>query len=239
MSEDDSSMSQSEGEFEMEDQDDQEDQDEELEEDSTEGDWVQWYCSLDGHEFLAEVTREFIMDFSNLFDLQSKVENYKHALSQILTGRAPTERDLQDEEYLSIYQSATDLYGLIHARFIQTPAGLAIMRERYLSGRFGSCSRVLCERHNVMPVGMSNDLRTSRVKVFCPRCQDVYYPKDRNGDMDGAYFGTSFPHILMQSYPDLYPLQEHNNYVAKINGFKVRNGRGVYNDNKSIIGNYR
>lgn len=230
---DESSMTQSVGDFEMEDHDDED------EEDSNEGDWIQWYCSLEGHEFLAEVSKEFILDFSNLFDLKTKVENYKHALSQIITGRAPNERDLQDEEFLNIYQSATDLYGLIHARFIQTPAGLAIMREKYLSGKFGSCSRVLCERHNVVPIGMSNDLRTSRVKVFCPRCQDVYYPKDRNGEMDGAYFGSSFPHILLQSYPDLYPLQQHTEYVPKINGFKVHKGRGVFAENKSIIGNYR
>lgn len=232
--EEESSMTQSVGDFEM---DDQEDEDEE--EDSSEGDWIQWYCSLEGHEFLAEVTKEFILDFSNLFDLKPKVENYKHALSQVVTGRAPNERDLQDEEYLGIYQSATDLYGLIHSRFIQTPPGLAIMREKYLSGKFGSCSRVLCERHNVIPIGMANELRTSRVKVFCPRCQDVYYPKDRNGEMDGAYFGSSFPHILLQSYPDLYPLQQHTEYVPKINGFKVHNKRGVFAENKSIIGNYR
>ena len=33
-----------------------------------------------------------------------------------------------------------------------------------------------------------------------------------------------------QSYPDMYPLQEHNKYVPKIAGFKVNNGRGVYNE---------
>jgi len=39
------------------------------------------------------------------------------------------------------------------------------MREKYLLGRFGVCPRVLCERQNVLPVGMSEELRTSRVKV--------------------------------------------------------------------------
>jgi len=43
--------------------------------------------------------------------------------------------------------------------------GLAIMREKYLLGRFGVCPRVLCERQNALPVGMSEELRTSRVKV--------------------------------------------------------------------------
>ena len=198
------------------------------EEDTSEGGWVQWYCSLEGHEFLAEISDEFLHDNSNFYGLKSKVPNYLDALAQIVSGVTPNEQDLQDEQFLEQYQSCTDLYGLIHARFIQTPAGLAIMREKYLAGKFGTCSRVLCERHNVIPIGMSNEIRTSRVKVFCPRCQEVYYPKERNGEMDGAYFGSSFPHVLLQSYPDLYPLQEHHKYVPKIAGFKVHDGRGVY-----------
>lgn len=58
-----------------------------------------------------------------------------------------------------------DLYGLIHARFILSPKGLEMMRERFLLGVFGYCPRVLCERQNVLPVGMSEELSTSRVKV--------------------------------------------------------------------------
>lgn len=45
---------------------------------------------------------------------------------------------------------------------------------------------------------MSEELRTSRVKVFCPRCQEVYIPKKKCPDVDGAYFGCSFPHIFLQ-----------------------------------------
>jgi len=32
-----------------------------------------------------------------------------------------------------------DLYGLIHARFILSPKGLSMMREKYLMGGFGTC----------------------------------------------------------------------------------------------------
>ena len=45
---------------------------------------------------------------------------------------------------------------------------------------------------------MSDDLRTSRVKVFCPRCDEVYLPKYRNINIDGAYFGASFPHVMLK-----------------------------------------
>jgi casein kinase II subunit beta len=58
-----------------------------------------------------------------------------------------------------------DLYGLIHARFIISSRGLHIMRAKFLNGVFGACPRVLCDRQLVLPVGMSEDLSISRVKV--------------------------------------------------------------------------
>lgn len=64
----------------------------------------------------------------------------------ILSPECPDDEDLEDEKFLEIYQEATDLYGLIHSRFILTPRGLAMMREKYLLGKFGVCPRVLCER---------------------------------------------------------------------------------------------
>ncbi len=39
------------------------------------------------------------------------------------------------------------------------------MRAKYLNGVFGACPRVLCDRQLVLPVGMSEDLSISRVKV--------------------------------------------------------------------------
>lgn len=91
-----------------------------------------------------------------------------------------------------------DLYGLIHARFILSPRGLAMMKEKYMMGAFGYCPRVLCERQNILPIGVSEELSTSRVKVYCHRCQDVYIPRQKQLDIDGAYFGTSFPHVFIK-----------------------------------------
>lgn len=91
-----------------------------------------------------------------------------------------------------------DLYGLIHARFILSPRGLAMMKEKFMLGSFGTCPRVHCERQNVLPIGVSEELSTSRVKVYCPRCQDVYTPRQKQLDIDGAYFGSSFPHVFLK-----------------------------------------
>lgn len=64
----------------------------------------------------------------------------------ILSAETPDDEDLEDERFLEIYQEATDLYGLIHARFIITTRGLSLMKEKYLQGGFYACPRVLCER---------------------------------------------------------------------------------------------
>ena len=39
------------------------------------------------------------------------------------------------------------------------------MRERVLQGRFGHCPRIYCEKQHVIPVGLSEDPKTARVKV--------------------------------------------------------------------------
>merc|ERR1712137_1327525 len=104
---------------------------------------------------------------------------------------------------------------------ILSPRGLAMMREKFLNGAFGVCPRVLCGGQNVLPIGMSEHLRHSRVKVYCPKCEDVYVPKKKCSDVDGAYFGCSFPHILLQTYTDLVPKEKPNVYVPRIYGFKI------------------
>jgi casein kinase II subunit beta len=47
------------------------------------------------------------------------------------------------------------------------------------------------------------------VKLYCGRCEDLYSPKSsRHGSIDGAYFGTTFPHLLFLVYPTLIPSKD-------------------------------
>merc|ERR1712151_838978 len=85
----------------------------------------------------------YIRDNFNLYGLRGRFQFYDHALEMILSAEAPDEDDLADTEFLEIYRDATDLYGLIHARYIVSPRGLQVMREKYLKGSFGTCPRVL------------------------------------------------------------------------------------------------
>ena len=114
-----------------------------------------------------------------------------------------------------------DLYGLIHARFILSSKGLQMMKEKYLKNVFGICPRILCDRQLVLPIGMSEDLSISRVKVYCPKCHEVYIPRMKFIDIDGAYFGSSFPHIFLEAYPELRPTVQPVDFVPKIYGFKI------------------
>lgn len=139
----------------------------------------------------------------------------------ILNPESPNEEDLDDQKFLEIFQEATDLYGLLHSRFIQTPKGLSMMREKILNGVFGVCPRLLCGGQNVMPIGMAESLKHSRVKVFCCKCNEVYISKKKCEDIDGAYFGPSFPFILLKTYPDMSPKEKPKVFEPTIYGFKL------------------
>lgn len=134
-------------------------------ESSSDGGWIQWFCDLEGHEFFVEVEIDYIKDTFNLYGLKERIPRFNEAMKMILSSDSPDSEDLNDQSFLEVYQSAMDLYGLIHARYIISPRGLTMMREKYVLGVFGSCQRILCDRQLVLPIGLSEELSTSRVKV--------------------------------------------------------------------------
>jgi hypothetical protein len=54
------------------------------------------------------------------------------ALEMILSPDCPDDVDLEDENFMDVYQEASDLYGLIHARFIISPRGSGLFGLDYL-----------------------------------------------------------------------------------------------------------
>lgn len=132
--------------------------------------------------------------------------------------------DIQDELRGALDVQARLLYGLIHARWVVTARGLAKMvsqfqllfsdiwsdissqLEKYKRCDFGRCPRVLCQSQPLLPVGLTDVPYEKSVKLYCGRCEDLYSPKSsRHGSIDGAYFGTTFPHLLFLVYPNLIP----------------------------------
>eukprot|EP01068_Selenidium_serpulae_P009190 Selendium_serpulae@DN5167_c1_g1_i1.p1 len=109
-----------------------------------------------------------------------------------------------------------------------------MMRDKLTCGTFGKCPRVLCENQYTLPVGLSDELRMHRVRVYCPMCQEVYDPhadargaSDANDEIDGAFFGPSFPHIFLQTYPGLVPTDRPKCFQPKIFGFRVHNRKSI------------
>mmetsp|Transcript_11621 Transcript_11621/g.14199 ORF Transcript_11621/g.14199 Transcript_11621/m.14199 type:complete len:555 (-) Transcript_11621:433-2097(-) len=214
-------------------EEEEEEEEEELEEEEEEGSseisasdedgsWIAWFCSLRGNEFFCEIDEDYIQDDFNLTGLNSLVPYYDYALDMVLDVELPMEDSLTEEQQEIVESAAEMLYGLIHARYIVTNRGMHAMFEKYRAASFGRCPRVFCQGQPVLPVGLSDLPRNYTVNVFCPRCHGLFFPKStRQANVDGAYFGTTFPHLYLMTHPDMIPARPTQVYVPRVYGFKI------------------
>ncbi|EPS62636.1 hypothetical protein M569_12153, partial [Genlisea aurea] len=184
--------------------------------------WISWFCNLRGNEFFCEVDDEYIQDDFNLCSLSNQFPYYDSALDLILDVES-SHGDMITEEQNELVESAAEmLYGLIHARYILTTKGMAAMLEKYKNYEFGRCPRAYCCGQPCLPVGPSDIPHSNTVKIYCPKCEDIYYPRSKyQGNIDGAYFGTTFPHLFLMTYGNLKPQKATQSYVPRVFGFKL------------------
>ncbi|XP_002042792.2 suppressor-of-stellate-like protein [Drosophila sechellia] len=171
--------------------------------------WIGWFVGMIGNEFVCRVPIDFIEDKFNLTGL----EYLKDTMNVVL-------EPLFDRSVAWVSGYEEKLYGMIHARYIMSARGVEDMRLKYLMGDFGSCPKFYCKGQKALPVGLSDKWGQSKVKIYCPSCKDVFRPKYRP-KLDGAMFGTSFPHLFFMQFPMLRPQPPVEKYVPRIHGFRL------------------
>lgn len=190
--------------------------------------WISWFVNIRGNEFFCAVDEDFIQDDFNLTGLNSTVPYYDYALDMILDLDLPLE-SLTEEQQDIVETAAEVLYGLIHARYLITGRGMQKMFQKFSNCDFGRCPRVHCKGQATLPVGLSDLPRLYPVNIYCPRCQEVYYPRSsKHANIDGAYFGTTFAHLYLLNYPESIPSVENESYIPRIFGFKINQKSSYY-----------
>ena len=91
---------------------------------------------------------------------------------------------------------------------------------------YGYCPRAFCDKQRVVPNGLNDKPRQNRVKVYCPKCEEMYIPTITNR-LDGAYFGSSLAHVFFQVYEKniVLPPKVHF-YEPQLFGFAIAGKRG-------------
>ena len=121
-----------------------------------------------------------------------------------------------------INEEAKILYGLIHARYILSTTGQFKMAAKFKKRQFGCCNRTFCKKQPYLPVGLSVHRNVDSVKLFCPKCEQIYEPLDkRYKSIDGAYFGTAFPHLFFFVFPEYAPAKSNEKYKKQLYGYNI------------------
>lgn len=188
--------------------------------------WISWFCEKPENMFFCQIDFEYIESNFNLYGLKEEVKNFKKHRRTIL--EEINDSSSIDENVPSYWQSpeVADLYGRIHARYIVTAAGQRAMALKYRNNNFGLCRNYLCRGHPLLPIGLSDRLGVKPVKTFCPKCSGVF---DVETDIDGAYFGRTFPHFLLICRPDLVPFgPQESKHVPTVFGFRIHKSSPFY-----------
>lgn len=187
---------------------------------------IEWLLSQEGNHLLCRVEEDYIEDNFNLYGLSKIIPNFRETIRLLLSDSTSVDGCLEEGWIGPSYEHLRDLYGLIHQRYILTTQGLNKMRRKFQNEVFGSCPEPDFSDAAVIPVGMSDQLRAGPPMGYCAASGEVYPMPAWGNTLDGAYFGTTFPHLLLMQNPALHGPQgwpvPNTLYIPRIFGFKVR-----------------
>ena len=182
--------------------------------------WIEQFCEATEPNWYVPVDRDWAIDWFNTYGLKDYIDDFDLALEVISDEHSSAWRMLSEERIIQLVTQASNLYGLIHSRWICQARGLALMRKKFENGEFGRCPRVNCDGQFVLPMGTSHRPRRHTAKLFCPRCYDIYV-SPMAAKVDGAHFGPAFPGMFLAEFPKFDARKQFAPFARTAFGFKI------------------
>uniref|UniRef100_A0A1I8FNG9 Casein kinase II subunit beta n=1 Tax=Macrostomum lignano TaxID=282301 RepID=A0A1I8FNG9_9PLAT len=182
--------------------------------------WIAEFCDRPGNEFFCK-TRTTSGTAFNLTGLGTAVPNYHRAMKLLLDG--PEQLDLASDDPQAGDSAAEcraavrlDSRALHHVR-----PGHPQMVAKWMLGHFGVCRRVFCRKNSGFSC-LSDIPGGGHGKGVLPPLHGGVRPQlSRHLHVDGAYFGTGFPHLLFLSIRNAGPSRQPISFAPSLYGFKI------------------
>ena len=182
--------------------------------------WIFQFCNLPQNKWYVPIDVSWVTDWFNQYGIRELFENFDEAIELISDNHSENWATFSDEKICQIHIQATRIYGLLHARWITQPKGLFAMKKKYEISVFGVCPRALCNGTHLLPMGTSANMRRHTVKLFCPKCCDIY-KAPKTPSIDGAHFGPAFPHLFLCEFTQFDTSDEFVPFDQRVFGFRI------------------
>jgi len=167
--------------------------------------WIDSFLEQPASDWFCRVPAAFALDGFNTFGLRIDQQHAKSAFSLLTSAvHVSEDSDSYDSDSEEAIEKCTEvMFGLVHARYIYTPEGLADMNKKYQQGVFGTCPRYYCSDQHLLPAGLTDRPNVDTVKLYCPKCRQMYEADEQHRNLDGAFFTRSFPHYFLMELKEL------------------------------------
>jgi casein kinase II subunit beta len=139
--------------------------------------------------WLVDIDDYFLQSSVSYYDLNKKVSHCSRA-AEIIKGGSADNTAFTRAQMERLGTSVRRLYGLLHQRFVITEDGVQKVAAKVANAVYGLCPRVACQQSKLIPVGSTIEPDEDVVKLWCPKCHDIY---ESGSDLDAAFFGPDLP----------------------------------------------